>query len=147
MYLGFFFIHWSSTSTSEVARSQPVPLSPCPFCKQPSDAIIKIYNTKTKHYSSFSLGKGDFQATFTCRNCTTEGRLNPDIERVYIDTHLAGIKYDEILTCYQTKPDKAIRDLEKLMRKNTNVLIIDEMKGKLSEWKRQLPRHGQDGGT
>ena len=144
----FFFAHWSSTSTAEVARSQPIPIGTCPFCKYDNaDAIIKIYNTKTKHYSSFSLGRGDFHATFTCRNCTTEGQLRPEVERMYVDTHLTGIKFDEIVKRHQNKPDKAIRDLEKMISKNPHVLIIDELKEKLSEWKQRLPQPNQDGGT
>ena len=137
MYLGFFFVHWSSTNTSEVARYPPIPLNPCPFCKQASDAVIKIYNTKTKHYSSFSLGKGDFQATFTCRNCTTEGRLPRDIELTYINMYLIREKLNNIMARYPTKPDKAIRDLEKLIRKSGENPTTYEMRTMLDEWKRE----------
>ena len=63
MYLGFFFIHWSSSETKQVLQSEPIEIDNCPFCNQASSIIYKIYNSKTKHYSAFSIGKGDFNAT------------------------------------------------------------------------------------
>lgn len=134
--LGFFFTYWSNTKTTIVASTPPVPLDTCPFCRQQSDAIIKIYNTKTRHYSAFSIGKGKFQATFTCRMCTNEGRLDPRMEAAYVQAHLVGQKYSKIMDGHNSKPDKAKRQLEDLIRKNPDTMITDDMRQKLNEWRR-----------
>ena len=134
MYLGFFFMHWASTDASEVARTDPVPLD-CPFCKQSTDAIIKIYNIKTKHYDSFTIGKGDFSATITCRNCTTEGKLPSPIERKYINTYRTEEKYKKIVEQYTTRPEKAMHDLEKLINKSGNIPMVNDMKITINKWK------------
>ena len=141
--LGFIFTYWSSSKTDVVAQSPPIPLD-CPFCGQHSDAIIKIYNHKTKHYSVLTVGKGKFYCTFVCRNCTTEGGLDKDTARTYIDSYLVGLKYDKIVQEHTAKPDKAVRQLEDLIRKNPNTLIAQEMELMLSKWKPTLPTTEKD---
>lgn len=134
-----FFAHWSSTETGIVAATQPIPLDPCPFCKQVSDCVIKIYNTKTTHYSVLSIGKGDFYATFTCRNCTFEGDLDPVLEQRYVTTYLAGIEYQKIEELRKSKPEKAARNLERLIRKNGGLLFNEQqMRATLSAWRNEL---------
>ena len=145
--LGFFFTYWSNTKTAIVASTPPVPLDLCPFCKQVSDCIIKIYNTKTKHYSAFSIGKGDFQVTFTCRMCTNEGRLDPRGESLYVRTYLVGLKYDKIVDLHKSKPDKAEQQLEKLIRKNPNTMITAKMRQSLDEWRRDGHMLGSTGSS
>lgn len=134
-----FFAHWSSTETGIVAATQPVPLNPCPFCKQVSDCVIKIYNTKTTHYSTFSIGKGDFYATFTCRNCTMEGGLDPVVEQQYVATYRANVEYKEIEEQHKTKPKKAADKLERLIRKNRGLLFNEQqMRDTLMVWRREI---------
>ena len=141
--LGFIFTYWSSSKTDVVAQSPPVPLV-CPFCGQHSDAVIKIYNHKTKHYSVLTVGKGKFYCTFVCRNCTNEGELDEDAARVYIRSYLTGLEYDKIVKTHATKPDKAVRQLENLIRRNPGTLIEQEMQAMLSKWRQTLPTAEKD---
>lgn len=111
----------------------------CPYCGQRTDAIIKIHNAKTKHYSVLTVGKGKFYCTFVCRNCTNEGRLEKEDERLYVRTHLAGLEYDKIVEQYAAQPDKARSRLEKLMKKYPDIPAIEEMRQTLDGWNRRSP--------
>ena len=135
MYLGLFFVHWSRDENNLVYKSEPIEISECPFCNQPSTVIYKIYNKKTKHYSSFSVGKGKFFATFVCRNCTSEGTLDSKAESNMIKRYQVFVRYDEINDMYKTNPKKAIKELEKLIHKNRKTDIdFTEMNTTLTKW-------------
>lgn len=136
--LGIFFTYWSSSQTEIVAQTPPVPLD-CPFCGQHSDAVIRIYNAKTKHYSVLTVGKGKFYCTFVCRNCTNEGQLAKKDERLYVRTHLAGLEYDKIVELHKVEPGKARHRLEKLVKKYPDILAIEEMRQTLDGWRKELP--------
>ena len=113
MYLGFFFIHWSEGEVTQVYQSEPEQIDECPFCNKPSDVIYKIYNTKTKHYSAFSIGRGDFQITFTCRNCTNEGKISDEVGSIMIHQYLIYTEYDKICELHNTNQEKAKKKLER----------------------------------
>ncbi len=138
MYLGFFFIHWSSDETKQVFQSEPTPIEECPFCKQSSTIIYKIYNSKTKHYSAFSIGEGDYSATFTCRNCTQEGQLGKTFESELIHEYKLILSHEKLLELYKHEPEKARNNLKKLIRKNQEVPIIESFKETLNTWNREL---------
>ena len=135
MYLGFFFIHWSSGQVTQVFQSEPEPIEECPFCRQPSSIVYKIYNSKTRHYSSFTIGRGDFQASFTCRNCTQEGKLPKEAEKAMIANYLVREEFGMLVELHKTDQDKARKRLEKLIRKNTEKGIdLSLLEKTLASW-------------
>lgn len=140
MYLGFFFVHWSNTETKPVWQSEPKTIDDvCPFCQQKSDVIYKIYNTKTKHYSAFSIGKGNFTASFTCRNCTSEGGLEKEFESYLINSYLTQQEYEKILTIHHSNPQKAEKKLEKLLKKsNKKKITSNNIKETLNSWQNKV---------
>ena len=140
MYLGFFFVHWSEGKVKQVYQSDPEPIEKCPFCNQASDVIYKIYNSNTKHYNAFTMGKGSFSATFTCRNCTTEGDLPKNEGDILIYQYQANIKFEKIIKLYETDPVKAKHKLEDLIDKNrTKNIDLQYMNETYNEWEKQLP--------
>lgn len=144
--LGFFFTYWSSRQTELVAQSPPTPIN-CPFCGQQSDAVMKIYNAKTKHYSVLTVGKGKFYCTFTCRNCTNEGELDEDVSRDLVRTHFAGQEYDKIVALHDADPVKATRQLSDLLRKNSDLpAVAENIRRTLDEWRPGLSQSKKDNG-
>ena len=119
-------------------QSEPQPVEKCPFCNQPSDVIYKIYNSKTKHYSAFSIGQGDYSATFTCRNCTTEGALSKDYERSLIQDYKLSLSFDKICELRKHNPVKARGKLEKLIQNNQKHSYVDHFAETLRDWDQQL---------
>lgn len=113
--MSFFFAHWASNQTKLVWLSKPEPIDECPFCKEQTDVVYKIYNVNYKHYSLFVIGKGDFRASFTCRNCTNEGSLERKYEEYLIGNYRFTINCEEILKKHESHPYKAVQKLQKLV--------------------------------
>ena len=134
MYLGFFFIHWSSTKSGVVYTSEPQPIDICPFCNTNSSVIVKIHNIRTKHWSWLELGDGDYEATFTCRNCTNEGGFENKEEQRIIKKFKYNIEFYKIVELHKKKPEKASIKLQKLINGyRGNGFGPDEMYDKMLE--------------
>ena len=135
MYLGFFFIYWGSNKSKVVYASDPQSFGVCPFCQTDSTAIFKIYNTSTQHWGWLELGEGEYKATFTCRNCTTEGGFERRDEEQIIKKFKYNLKFRKIVEVYKKKPEKALVKLQKLLneyRRNMGS-ASDEISNKMTD--------------
>ncbi len=117
MYLGFFFIHWSSTKLYRIWQSEPIQTECCPFCNVASTIVYKIYNKKTRHYNLFSIGGGDFTTAVICRNCVTEVELSEKEGDGLIEWYHTERAYAKAVDIYDKKPGKAIKKLKKVVKR------------------------------
>jgi hypothetical protein len=87
----------------------------CDRCKTNQLHTFRLYETKTKHYSAFSIG-ADYSVSVICHGCLLESRIPKQEESMLIK------KYQSKIACWEGfdllekgKQDKAIKQFRKAL--------------------------------
>ena len=108
------FVHWSNTSTNY--RDMEKMEAFCNRCNNNQIHTFRLYETKTKHYSAFSIG-ADYSVSVICHGCLLETRIQKKDESMLIK------KYQSKIACWEGfeilekgNPGKSIKKFKKALK-------------------------------